>query len=111
MKPLIYQAQTEIPFSLTASYRNAVLPDLILSSSQVSLLKRTTITSGRSTFTSEEVIGSAAFGKAESPSDRIGGSTVVRVANGCVYGGRKEGETSWEVPELVKVSVSIQGDL
>lgn len=108
LKPLVYQARSPIPFSLTVSSTSPVLPDLILSCAQVTLLRCTTIHASGQTYQHEEVIGTADFGKPESPSEAQSQSKVVRVSNGCIEGGKEQGEIVWSVDGMVEVNVREQ---
>ncbi|KIO21715.1 hypothetical protein M407DRAFT_28708 [Tulasnella calospora MUT 4182] len=111
LKPLVYQARSPIPFSLTVSSTSPVLPDLILSCAQVTLLRCTTIHASGQTYRHEEVIGTADFGKPESPTEAQSQSKVVRVSNGCIEGGKEQGEIAWSVDGMVEVNYALQVDI
>ncbi|KAG8983344.1 hypothetical protein FRB90_006103 [Tulasnella sp. 427] len=111
MKPLVYQARSPIPFSLTVSSTSPVLPDLILSCAQVTLLRCTTIQASGQTHHHEEVIGTADFGKPESPAEGSSGPGVIRVSNGCIDGGKEQGEIAWSVDGMVEVTYALQMDI
>ncbi|KAG8892009.1 hypothetical protein FRB99_003169 [Tulasnella sp. 403] len=111
LKPLVYQAGSSIPFTITVFSPAAsthILSDLVISSAQVSLVKRIEVNVHGRVHTQEQVLGLGVLRKPESPA--VSRETV-RIANGVISGGREHGEVSWGLEGLVQVKYAIRVDI